>query len=833
MKNIFSILMVIYIIFLSGCGSSTTTEDNSTIGTEIDIKSDEDSQAPLFLTSSTVDIFENEQEIVTIVTDEEATYLLGGVDKDFFELMGSTLVFKKIPDFELDKHIYMVTVEAIDHAGNKSEQNLEITLQNVAELRPELADTTLTVAENVVAGVEIGTIDIVSQGDSNITTIELVGDGSENFDVDIDGRVTLSLTAMLDYETTRSYELYALAMNEAGESDSVNLLVNIENIADIKAELDSASFTIDENVTVGTEVGVVNIRSYGDSNITEMHLFGDGSEKFEISSSGVVKVANNAELDYETQNSFDLSVTALNGAGESESVSVVITLNDIADVKPELAEKTMSVAENADAGVEVGTIEIVSQGDSNITEILLSGDGNENFDVDIDGKVRVSQSAELDYDSVSSYDLNATAVNDAGESESVQVVINVLEVNAKDIPTLVIVMNWNDYAESDASLWYDKIFNSSENSVTHWYSSMTYGEINIYPIEESSGTNDDGIIMVDMGKDHPGGGDDTAFRDTEITNAITSSEVVDNVDFTLYDTDGDGALSLTELQIIFIVAGGERSYGDAIDHSIWAHSWSYDSDSDVKVDGIYVMRYTGDEDSGSYSRFGANHDDHKATIGIIAHEMGHSLLNLEDYYDNGGGSGLGYYDIMSGGSWAQKDSSVEAGENPTQLSVYNKIDAALDVNLTELDSSADVTIKCSSNDLIKLNTSKDNEYFLVECRDTANSYSDISFNYADEDFTEDRLFMMAYHVDTEKSGNTEDGEQTEDNHYKVALVEKDSSELMTSTEYIRAEYDDVYIDGDSITTSQTKLYDATQTDYAIEVIAEDSDNRTMTLRITK
>jgi M6 family metalloprotease-like protein len=410
---------------------------------------------------------------------------------------------------------------------------------------------------------------------------------------------------------------------------------------------------------------------------------------------------------------------------------------------------------------------------------------------------------------------------------------NVQEAKIK-IPTLIVVLNWNDYSENNPTFWHDKIFDISKNSVNRWYSENTSGEIGFKPVKETSGIKNDGVILVSMGKNHPGGNDDKAFRNTEIRNAITNTAVVNSVDFATLDVNHDGNLDAKELQIIFIVAGGEMSYGDPVDHSIWAHTWSYPSGSAPSVDGVTVMQYSEDKStSGSYSRFGANHGDHKATIGIMCHELGHALFRLGDYYDDGGGSGLGWYDIMSGGSWAYSPSDSYPGETPTEYSAFNRIDAGLDVNVTELNSTDNITLTCDSDELVKLKTFKTNEYFLLECRDTAKANSDISFARADSLFTENRLFGMLYHVDTDKNDNTEDGYQSVLHHYKVALVEKDTATKMTNTEDIRADFNDVYTLGDKIPSSKTQLYSGLNTNYSVEVVGEDYTNRTMTFKIIK
>jgi len=494
------------------------------------------------------------------------------------------------------------------------------------------------------------------------------------------------------------------------------------------------------------------------------------------------------------------------------------------------SQNTISINEN-----EINVISITTDEDASFS---LSGIDSALFDL-LGSNLNFKVAPDFEVDS-HSYTVVVTAT-DTASNESNQTIsisiIDVYEVAKIEIPTVVIIMNWDNYSENDPSIWYDKIFNKETNSVNRYYDETTGGEIEFKPISETSGTINDGVVTVAMGKNHPGGTDDpndSSFRDTEIKNAIISNDVNSNVDFDSFDIDGDGNVTYKELQIIFIVAGGEYSYSDPIDHSIWAHAWSFDSLSAPVVDGVNVMRYSGDTNtSGGYSRFGANHSTHKATIGIIAHELGHAAFNLGDYYDNGGGSGLGSYDLMSGGSWSSAVSDTYDGDTPTQYSAYNRIDAGLDVSLVDVNSSNDITIKCSSRELIKLLTSKTNEYFLIECRDTAKANSDIAFNYDDNTFTEDRLFMMMYHVDVDKADNIEDGAQTSGNHYKVALVEKDSTTLLTTAENIRSNFIDVYTLGNLINTTQTQLYDNTDTNYSVEVLAEDYVNRKMTIRIVK
>jgi hypothetical protein len=99
---------------------------------------------------------------------------------------------------------------------------------------------------------------------------------------------------------------------------------------------------------------------------------------------------------------------------------------------------------------------------------------------------------------------------------------------------------------------------------------------------------------------------------------------------------------------------------------------------------------------------------------------------------------------------------------------------------------------------------------------------------------QNRLLTLIYHVDDLKINNHQDGIQTNSHHYNIAILEKDpSTNVMTTQTGIGADYRDVYIQGDVIESSKTHLYDGTATGYRIEVTNEDYTNRTMTIKISK
>ncbi|MFT5659862.1 MAG: hypothetical protein ACI9TV_000495 [Sulfurimonas sp.] len=286
--------------------------------------------APTITSSATASVDENQNAAIDInATDSDAdtlVYSISGTDADSFNINSSTgiVIFKAAPDYE-NKNSYTFTVLVSD--GNLADtQNITISILNVAETEPTLDNSTGSVDENSATGTAVGNITISVVGDTAITAITLSGTGSDNFEVSTSGAITVKTGASLDYETTQSYSLTAVATNSAGNSASVDLTVSVANITDSVPILTDFTGFIDENVTIGTVVG--NITAIDDgSHITAFTL--NDTTNFEVDATG--HITTGTTFDYEITTSYSLIVTATNGIGVSASVNVTIDVNNIGD----------------------------------------------------------------------------------------------------------------------------------------------------------------------------------------------------------------------------------------------------------------------------------------------------------------------------------------------------------------------------------------------------------------------------------------------------------------------------------------------------------------------
>lgn len=339
-------------------------------------------------------------------------------------------------------------------------------------------------------------------------------------------------------------------------------------------------------------------------------------------------------------------------------------------------------------------------------------------------------------------------------------------------PLLVIFVDFTPSvrAGSTAASLYNKFFGPS-GSVKHYYETVSYGSFSITPAPENNvdlgGLVNDGIVSVTLNYAHPNTGSAIDNRNRNITrDALIAANQY--VDFSQFDLNGDGVLSPTELHIIIVVAGYERSYTSSpCGASVWGHRWGLTGTvAAPTLDGKVVGR--------TYAQFGewhcstGNPPGHEATIGIMAHELGHDL-GLPDLYDTDGSSrGIGAWSIMAGGSW---NGTVFAGDSPAHFDPWSKFFEGWISPVVVNGTLANQTIAASASTpqfyQLLPGTPSSGEYFLIENRQR--------INY---DATVPGTGLLIWHIDSSKSSNDAEcypgGPSCATSHYLTAVVPADN-----------------------------------------------------------
>lgn len=349
---------------------------------------------------------------------------VGGADKTWFSVDadGSVRV-TELAQLQLDyesKNTAAITVQAFNALGSSRVISLSFEISDTPEDRPIVTFLEVSLSENAQAGDEVGHVTILSS--EPLTEVNLSGNGSENFSIDMDGMVRVAGSAQLDYEKRINYVLSVVAKTALSESSAGSVRIKMLNESDVP-KLKRTVLRVLENSAIDTVVGSVLIDDAGLSTITQFELSGVGSEYFAINVLGEITLLNEG-LNRSDNPFFDLKAVAHNTNGVSLPVFVVVYLDT---QRPILGVLRTYSYENAVAGTFVGQVPLASTG-ADITALRIEGAGSENFNIDLLRNVTVAEGAEFDFETQTEYVLTVIATNRFGESDPVPLYIQVGDV---------------------------------------------------------------------------------------------------------------------------------------------------------------------------------------------------------------------------------------------------------------------------------------------------------------------------------------------------------------------------------------------------------------------
>ncbi|MGX7151123.1 M6 family metalloprotease domain-containing protein, partial [Enterococcus ureasiticus] len=242
------------------------------------------------------------------------------------------------------------------------------------------------------------------------------------------------------------------------------------------------------------------------------------------------------------------------------------------------------------------------------------------------------------------------------------------------------------------SEWRNKFFgeNPEDKTLKTYYKEATQDRINIMPAQTSQFKEETGIVKVSLDEEHPSTNYQIKFPDQSyMEKALQKAE--EYIDLSIYDKNHDGRITSNELHVLFIFAGFEITHAKGNGKSIWGHK-SHNAITSNKglvfSDGymatgelIHVERNSNPSGGSSSWYLKAT----PTTIGVFAHEFGHSL-GLPDLYGSENsiqGYGIGYHSTMSSGYWGKvgdrrsENPKDFPGATPAHFDAYSKMKLGL------------------------------------------------------------------------------------------------------------------------------------------------------------
>lgn len=404
-------------------------------------------------------------------------------------------------------------------------------------------------------------------------------------------------------------------------------------------------------------------------------------------------------------------------------------------------------------------------------------------------------------------------------------------------------------ATTDPAYFRDSVFSRTGRSVTHFFNSASNGRVDVTPILEQQGTPNDGIVgWIRLGATMP----EAKVLSTSLykSNQVAADAInaaMNHVDFTVYDADSNGVITSNELGILIVVAGYEGSYGRNADGVSLADDktsplfWGQSRSFSPGFSGVTVPTQTANGRTVSintrapgmtYSIIGELHGDHPATLGIMAHELGHSVFALPDLYDVTGKSmGVGVWSLMGYGSWGQSYTDGEAGQTPVLPDAWTRVSLGwVEPVIPEIASLQTVLAADQFDaDVIKIPSAQNNEYFLIENRQNS------GYDAGLVRLLQTTLFggLAVWHVDDSVGTVGMNNDNSNAQHKRVDLVAAVGDELLDKGQGY-GNKNNLFFEGNSVkldtgTTPSTKLYSGSNSEFAMWNVSYPSS--TMSLQV--
>lgn len=258
-----------------------------------------------------------------------------------------------------------------------------VRLNNIPDV-PELKHSVYHVLENSPDGTFVGKIKMETNGSSPVTGYKILG--NSDFRINNDGEIYTNVK-MPSFDKKEYFNFYVKAKNSEGFGPARIQVVYIDTKRPVLGILNTWVY---ENSKPGTFIGRIPVVKNAD-NIKGFNLYGNGAQNFEINNNGIVKVSENADLDYEKISSYNLEVSAYNSFGESKKTPLYIRIAD-RDDSLVIRGFTTTVYEDIPVGSVLGFVTFLRNGGKKVQGYEFSGEGAEYFSIDKSGLIRVKSS---------------------------------------------------------------------------------------------------------------------------------------------------------------------------------------------------------------------------------------------------------------------------------------------------------------------------------------------------------------------------------------------------------------------------------------------------------
>jgi hypothetical protein len=277
-----------------------------------------------------------------------------------------------------------IVVTSTSEDGSTSNETFTLAVSDINEASVgSISDTntdTNAVSENAAAGTSVGITALASDGDvTDGVTYSLSDDAGGLFDIDANTGV-VTVAGSLDAETATSHTIEVTATSDDGSTSTQSFTIGVNDVNETSisaiSDNDGTGNTVTEGASVGTAVGITALASDADVTDTISYSLSSNPGDFFAIDANTGEVTVAGSLDYETDTSHTIDVTATSSDGTTSTQTFTIAVGDEDEFDVGAISDTDGAAnavdENAAAGTTVGVVALATDADGSNSDVTYS-----------------------------------------------------------------------------------------------------------------------------------------------------------------------------------------------------------------------------------------------------------------------------------------------------------------------------------------------------------------------------------------------------------------------------------------------------------------------------
>jgi Ca2+-binding RTX toxin-like protein len=286
-------------------------------------------------------------------------------------------------------------------------------------------------------------IDLTNLGIQNVSDLTWNGDDGASAGTKAVWYTLTTGGVMLFADTngdgTADVQIFVKGVSELKHSDILGLVNSLDPITDTDADADA----VPENAVAGTQIQIDANANDPDGDVVTYSLTNDADGIFVIdANTGVVTL--NGALDYEATQSYTIEVQATDGS-TVQNKQFTIDVTDVNEAPVAPADFSASANEGVNDATTLATVTATDPDLGGGNDLLnnfenlsysITSDLSGKFEIDATtGAISLAAGQSLDFEAAQSHVITVTATDGGGLSDSVDVTINVNDVNEAPVIT--------------------------------------------------------------------------------------------------------------------------------------------------------------------------------------------------------------------------------------------------------------------------------------------------------------------------------------------------------------------------------------------------------------